>query len=80
VDSAAAGYIALDVSAATGQDPGTLRFPYLGMDRIARYVIVPLALASLVTGLVGTHNPPLKLRGFVPHEPPGMCLRSESRL
>jgi hypothetical protein len=49
---AAAGYIALDVSAATGQDPGTLRFAYLGMDRIARYVIVPLALASLVTGLV----------------------------
>jgi hypothetical protein len=49
---AVAGYIALDVAAATGQDPGTLRVAYLGMDRIARYVIVPLALASLVTGLV----------------------------
>jgi hypothetical protein len=49
---AVAGYIALDVAAATSQDAQTLRGVYLAMDLIARYVIVPLALASLLTGLV----------------------------
>ncbi len=49
---AVAGYIALDVAAATGQDADTLRAAYLGMERIAGYVIVPLAVASLLTGLV----------------------------
>lgn len=49
---AVAAYIALDISAATGQDAEMLRTAYLSMDRIARYVIVPLAFASLLTGLV----------------------------
>src|ERR671915_1629810 len=49
---AAAGYIALDVAAATTQDAQTLRAAYLAMELIAWYVIVPLALASLLTGLV----------------------------
>jgi hypothetical protein len=49
---AVAGYIALDITAATGRDAETLRFAFLGMERIARYVIVPLALASLLTGLI----------------------------
>ena len=49
---AVAGYIALDVAAATGQDARTLRGVYLAMGLIAWYVIVPLALASLLTGLV----------------------------
>jgi hypothetical protein len=49
---AVAGYIALDVAAATGQDVQTLRAAYLAMALIARYVIVPLAFASLLTGLV----------------------------
>jgi hypothetical protein len=49
---AVAGYIPLDVAAATGRDTDTLRFAYLGMERIAVYVIVPLALASLLTGLI----------------------------
>ncbi len=49
---AVAGYIALDVSAATGQDARALRAAYLAMDLIAWYVVVPLALASLLTGLV----------------------------
>ena len=49
---AVAGYIALDVTAATGKDAQTLRACYLGMELIAWYVIVPLALASLVSGLV----------------------------
>lgn len=49
---AVAGYIALDVAAATSQDARTLRAAYLGMELIAWYVVVPLALASLLTGLV----------------------------
>ena len=49
---AVAGYIALDVTAATGRDTDTLRFAFLGMERIAVNVIVPLALASLPTGLI----------------------------
>jgi hypothetical protein len=49
---AVAGYIALDVAAATSHDAQTLRAAYLGMELIAWYVIVPLALASLLTGLV----------------------------
>ena len=49
---AAAAYLALDVTAATGQDAQTLRAAYLAMALIARYAIVPLAFASLLTGLV----------------------------
>jgi uncharacterized membrane protein len=49
---AVAGYIALDVVAAMSQDAQTLRGAYLAMELIAWYVIVPLALASLLTGLV----------------------------
>jgi hypothetical protein len=49
---AVAGYIALDVAAATGQDAQTLRAAYLAMEVIAWYVIVPLAIASLLSGLV----------------------------
>src|ERR671916_1086388 len=49
---AAAGYIALDVAAATSQNAQTLRAAYIGMEVIAWYVIVPLALASLLSGLI----------------------------
>src|SRR5215218_7792016 len=49
---AVAGYIALDIAAATSQDAQTLRATYLAMELIAWYVIVPFALASLLTGLV----------------------------
>ena len=48
---AVAGYIALDVAAATSKDAQTLRASYLAMESIAWYVIVPLALASLLSGL-----------------------------
>src|SRR3712207_4028446 len=41
-----------DVAAATSQDAQTLRACYLAMELIAWYVIVPLALASLLTGIV----------------------------
>jgi hypothetical protein len=49
---ALAGYMALDIAVATNQDAQTLRAAYLAMDTIARAVIVPLAVASLLTGLV----------------------------
>jgi len=49
---AVAAYIALDVAAAINQDAQTLRAAYLAMELIARYVIVPLAFASLLTGFV----------------------------
>ena len=49
---AVAGYIALDVAAATSKDAQTLRAAYLAMELIAWYVVVPLALASLLSGLV----------------------------
>jgi hypothetical protein len=49
---AVAAYLALDVATATSQDPQRLRAAYLGMDLIVRDVIVPLALGSLLTGLV----------------------------
>src|SRR5919109_3625691 len=49
---AVAAYIALDVAAATGQDAQTLRAAYLAMELTASFVIVPLAFATLLTGLV----------------------------
>jgi uncharacterized membrane protein len=49
---AVAAYIVLDVTAATSRDAQMLRAAYLGMEAIAWYVIVPLAGASLITGLV----------------------------
>jgi hypothetical protein len=43
--------MSLDVAAASGQDVETLRSAYLAMEQIARNVIVPLAFASLATGM-----------------------------
>jgi hypothetical protein len=49
---AVAAYMTLDVAAASSHDTQTLRAAYLGMELIARNVIVPLAFAALLTGLV----------------------------
>ncbi len=49
---ALAAYMALDVMGATSQEPQTLRAVYVAMEIVARSVIVPLAFASLATGLV----------------------------
>jgi hypothetical protein len=49
---AVAAYMALDVAVASGDDAQALRAAYLGMELIALRVIVPLAVASLVTGVV----------------------------
>lgn len=45
-------YLALDISVATGQDPQAVRAAWIGMDRIVSWAIVPLSVASLLTGLV----------------------------
>ena len=49
---AVAAYLALDLAATTSRDAATLRAAYFGMGLIAGAVIVPLAIATLVTGLV----------------------------
>jgi hypothetical protein len=49
---AVAAYIALDVAAVTSTDAETLRAAYLAMELTSRRAIVPLAVASLLTGLV----------------------------
>ena len=45
-----AGFLALAVSGLTSPDAQTARAAYLAMALIARYVIVPLSFAPLVTG------------------------------
>jgi hypothetical protein len=49
---AIAAYMALDIAATIGHDARMLRAAYLAMDSIVRYVIIPLALVSLLTGIV----------------------------
>jgi hypothetical protein len=44
-------YLALGVSAASSQDLQTVRSAWIGMEVTGWYVIVPLAFASLLTGL-----------------------------
>lgn len=51
-------YLALGAAAATSSDPQTVRAAWTAMDLTGWWVIVPLALAALLTGLVmslGTH-------------------------
>jgi hypothetical protein len=49
---AVVAYLALGVSAATSQDAQTVRAAWIAMDLTGWYVIVPLALAALLTGVV----------------------------
>jgi hypothetical protein len=49
---AIAAYIALNVPALTSNQPQTVRAAYLMMEPVAVYAIVPLAVTSLVTGIV----------------------------
>ena len=49
---AVAGFLALAVAGLTSQDAQMVRAAYLAMDLTTRFVIVPLALASLLTGIV----------------------------
>ena len=49
---AVAAFLALGVVGLTSEDDETVRGVYLVMEPAARFVLVPLAFASLVTGLV----------------------------
>jgi hypothetical protein len=45
-------YLVLGVTAVTSRDPATVRAAWFSMEGIGWYAIVPLALASLSTGLI----------------------------
>jgi hypothetical protein len=49
---AVAGYLALDLSVATSQDPQILRAAWIAMGLVVGWAIVPLAIAALLTGLM----------------------------
>jgi hypothetical protein len=49
---AVAGFLALAVAGLTSQDAQTVRAAYIAMELTGWFVIVPLSLASLLTGLV----------------------------
>lgn len=49
---AVAGYLGLDVAAATSSDAEVARAAYVAMEVVALWVIVPLAVASLVVGVI----------------------------
>ncbi len=49
---AVAAYLALDVTVAISQEPQVVRAAWMAMGVITSWVIVPLAVASLLTGIV----------------------------
>ena len=49
---AVVAYLALSIAAMTSDDPQTVRAAWIAMDLTGWYAIVPLALASLLTGLI----------------------------
>lgn len=51
-------YLALDIATATSQDVQTVRGAYIGMDLAVRYAIVPLALASVLIGIINALGTP----------------------
>lgn len=55
---AIAAYIALNVPAVASTDPQTVRAAYLMMEPVALYGIVPLSLATLLTGIVQSLGTP----------------------
>ena len=51
-------YIALDVGAVTSGDVQTVRAAYIAMELTVLYAIVPLALASLIIGIINALGTP----------------------
>lgn len=49
---AVAGFLVLAIAGLRSRDPLIVRSAYLGMDLVARYLVVPLNIAALLTGLV----------------------------
>lgn len=45
-------YLPLDIATVTSDDPATLRSAYVAMDLIARWALVPLAIATFASGLL----------------------------
>ncbi|HCT76292.1 MAG TPA: DUF2269 domain-containing protein [Micromonosporaceae bacterium] len=45
-------YLALDITTVASQDVATVRGAYIGMDLIVSYAIVPLAMASVLIGII----------------------------
>jgi hypothetical protein len=52
------GYLALDITTAAGSDIDTVRSAYVAMDLLVRYAIVPLALASVLVGIINALGTP----------------------
>ena len=55
---AVAGFLVLSIAGVASQDAETVRSAYVAMNLIGQFIIVPLSLAALLTGLVqslGTH-------------------------
>jgi hypothetical protein len=55
---AIAAFLALALTGVTNQDEQAVRAAYLAMPSIARFVVVPLAFASLLTGLIQSLGTP----------------------
>jgi hypothetical protein len=53
-----AAFLALAIAGLTSQDEQIVRAAYLAMELISRFVIVPLAFASLLTGLIQSLGTP----------------------
>ena len=49
---AVAAYLALSITSLTCEEPGSVSSAYLSMSLLGRFVIVPLSLSALVTGIV----------------------------
>lgn len=49
---AVASFLALSVAGMTARNPDAVRGAYLAMDLLGLYIIVPMSLASLATGLI----------------------------
>src|SRR5882672_11657580 len=49
---AVAGFLVLSIAGLTSENADTVRSAYLAMDLLARFVIVPMGLAALATGLI----------------------------
>ncbi len=58
---AVVAYLALGISAVTSLDEQTMRAAWIAMEVIGWYVIVPLALAALLSGIVMSLGTPLGL-------------------
>lgn len=53
-----AAFLVLAISGLTNQDAQAIRAAYTGMDLLAKFIIVPLAFASLLTGLIQSLGTP----------------------